>query len=195
MTLYGNGAKPLTEVSAGHTVYLEELGVKPGDFVSYYAKATDTDTVKGPKVTSSDIYFIEVRPFNQDFRQAQSQAGGGGGGGGGGGQQNQAGALSEQQRQIIVGHVQRRTRSRRRLRPDKFKEDTVFVAPVAEPKLREQVDELSARCRSGSAAAVREPAEDRRAAAARRSAEMKAAEAAVGSARRRRTRWRRNSAR
>ncbi len=47
--LYGKGAKALTEVSAGHTVYLEELGVKPGDFVSYYAKATDTDTVKGPK--------------------------------------------------------------------------------------------------------------------------------------------------
>ena len=31
INLYGNGAKTLKEVSAGHTVYLEELGVKPGD--------------------------------------------------------------------------------------------------------------------------------------------------------------------
>ena len=99
VSLYGKGAKPLPQVSAGHTVYLEELGVKPGDFVSYYAKAYDTDTVAGPKSTSSDIYFVKIRPFNQNFRQAQSQEGGGGGGGGG--RQNQAGALSEQERQII----------------------------------------------------------------------------------------------
>src|SRR6185369_15199831 len=86
VSLYGKGAKALDEVSAGHTVYLEELGVKAGDFVSYYAKATDTDTVKGPKTTSSDIYFVQIRPFSQNFKQAQSQQGGGGGGGGGGGQ-------------------------------------------------------------------------------------------------------------
>src|SRR4029079_7538681 len=98
VSLYGKGAQPLPPVSAGHTVYLEESGVKPGDFVSYYAKAYDTDTVTGPKSTSSDIYFVKIMPFNQNFRQAQSQ---GGGGGGGGGRQNQAGALSEQERQII----------------------------------------------------------------------------------------------
>ena len=48
VSLY-KGANSLKEVSAGHTVYLEEMGVKPGDFVSYYAKAIDTDTVKGPQ--------------------------------------------------------------------------------------------------------------------------------------------------
>jgi hypothetical protein len=36
--------------------------------------------VNGPKVTSSDIT-IQIRPFSQNFKQAQSQAGGGGGGG------------------------------------------------------------------------------------------------------------------
>src|SRR6185295_1968339 len=34
VNLYSKGAKSLTEVSGAHTVYLEELGVKPGDFVS-----------------------------------------------------------------------------------------------------------------------------------------------------------------
>ncbi len=83
ITIYG--AKPMDEVTGGHTIYMEELGVKAGDFVSYYAKAYDTDTVAGPKVTSSDIYFVQIRPFSQNFRQSQTQAGGGGGGGGGGG--------------------------------------------------------------------------------------------------------------
>jgi hypothetical protein len=44
--LYNKGAQSLTEVSGAHTVYLEEMDVKAGDFVSYYAKATDTDTVE-----------------------------------------------------------------------------------------------------------------------------------------------------
>ena len=47
--------KALQEVQAGHTIYMEELGVKPGDFVSYYAKATDNNGVEGPKTTTSDI--------------------------------------------------------------------------------------------------------------------------------------------
>ena len=42
--LFG-GAKALPEVTASHTIYLEELGLKPGDFVSYYAKAMDNDAV------------------------------------------------------------------------------------------------------------------------------------------------------
>src|SRR5205085_8947823 len=59
ISLFGGG-KTLTEVTAGHTIYLEELGLKPGDFVSYYAKATDNDSVPGPQTTSSDIYFVQI---------------------------------------------------------------------------------------------------------------------------------------
>jgi uncharacterized membrane protein YgcG len=79
------GREKLAEVTAGHTFYLEELNVQPGDFVSYYARATDNDAVQGAKPASSDLYFVRIRPFRKDYRQAQSQAGGGGGGGGGGG--------------------------------------------------------------------------------------------------------------
>ncbi len=77
ISLFGGG-KPLTQVSAGHTIYLEELGLAPGDFVSYFAKATDQS-----QTASSDIYFVQVRPFKKDYKQAQSQAQMGGGGGGG----------------------------------------------------------------------------------------------------------------
>ena len=71
--LFG-GPKALTDVSAGHTIYLEELGLTPGDSVSYYARATDSDTVQS-KTVSSDIYFVQIRPFKKDFKPAQSQAG------------------------------------------------------------------------------------------------------------------------
>src|SRR5258708_1029369 len=72
--------KPLQEVSGISTIYLEELNLKPGDLVSYYAKATDSDRVQGAKTSTSDIYFVQIRPFKKDYRQAQSQAMAGGGG-------------------------------------------------------------------------------------------------------------------
>ena len=73
-----DGQKRMSEVSAGHTFYLEELTLKAGDSVSYYARATDNDAVQGAKPATSDIYFVKIRPLSKDFRRAQSQAGGGG---------------------------------------------------------------------------------------------------------------------
>ena len=86
-----DGKKRMPEVSGGHTFYLEELGVQPGDFVSYYAKAADNDAVQGAKPAMSDMYFVRIRPLSKEFRRAPSDAGGGGGGGGG--QQNRWRAL------------------------------------------------------------------------------------------------------
>jgi hypothetical protein len=131
--LFGDG-KTLQEVSAGHTFYLEELGVKPGDFVSYYAKATDNNAAEGAKTTTSDIYFVNVRPFRKDFKPAQSQAGGGGGGGG------DVGQLSEQQRQIVAATFNT-VRDKAKLSPEKYRENVVFLN-LAQAKLRAQVDEL-----------------------------------------------------
>src|SRR5438094_815950 len=128
--------KPLAEVSGSHTIYLEELGLKPGDFVSYFAKATDTDTVAGPKTATSDIYFVQIRPFKKDYRAAQSQAMGGGGGGGG----QQVGQLSQQQREIVAATFNI-VRDKAKTKPDKFRENVVFMN-LAQAKLREQVEDL-----------------------------------------------------
>jgi len=137
-----NGAKRLPAVSAGHTFYLEELGVKSGDSVSYYARATD-NSAGGTQQASSDLYFVRVRPFDQKFRQAQSMGGGGGGGGGG---QNQVDALSEQQRQIISAtfNVQR---DKRTVSTDKFRQNSTVVG-LSQQKLREQVEGLLTRMNS-----------------------------------------------
>ena len=132
--LFGGG-KTLQEVQAGHTIYLEELNVKPGDFVSYYAKATDNNGVEGAKTTTSDIYFLNVKPFRKDYKAAPSQAGGGGGGGGG-----DVGALSEQQRQIVAATFNV-VRDKDKLKADKWRENVVFLN-LAQAKLRAQFDEL-----------------------------------------------------
>src|SRR5437762_3221900 len=128
------GGKPLPEVSAGHTIYLEELGLKPGDFVSYYAKATDTDVVQGPKTTTSDIYFVQIRPFRKDYKPAQSMGGGGGGGGG-----QQVGELSRQQREIVAATFNI-VRDKAKTKHEKYRENVVFLN-LAQAKLREQDEE------------------------------------------------------
>ncbi|HZM95451.1 MAG TPA: DUF4175 family protein [Vicinamibacterales bacterium] len=137
-----SGTSRLPEVTGGHTFYLEELGVETGDSVSYYARAADNDSA-GAKTASSNLYFLRIRPFKKDFKQAQSQGGGGGGGGGGAGQVE---ALSEQQRQIISAtfNVQR---DRKSLSAQKFKENSTVVS-LSQSRLREQVEGLLTRMNS-----------------------------------------------
>ncbi|MEX1128132.1 MAG: DUF4175 family protein, partial [Vicinamibacterales bacterium] len=133
------GQKRMPEVSAGHTFYLEELGLKAGDFVAYYARANDNDAVQGAKSATSDIYFVRIRPLSKDFRQAQSQAAGGGGGGGGG-EQDGPNNLSEQQKKIIAAtfNIQR---ERKTLTAEKLRVNTTVVR-LSQEKLREQVEQL-----------------------------------------------------
>ncbi len=89
-----NGKPRETVVTAPHTFFMEEFGLQPGDVISYYGWALDNNNVTGPGTASSDIYFIQVRPFEQKYKQSQQ---GGGGGGGDEAQEN----LSKQQKEII----------------------------------------------------------------------------------------------
>ena len=57
----------------------EDLRVQPGDVVTYYARAVDVGRGKRPTETRSDIFFLEVKPFGEEFVAAQSQAMGAGG--------------------------------------------------------------------------------------------------------------------
>jgi hypothetical protein len=78
-------------LSGAYTFFLEEYNLKPGDFISYYAKARDASNE-----STSDIYFIEVKPFEMEYKQSQQQ-----GGGGGQGDQEQN-ALSRRQKDLIA---------------------------------------------------------------------------------------------
>ena len=52
----------------------ENLQVRPGDVITYYARARDVARAKQPTETRSDMFFLEVRPFSEEFVAAQSQA-------------------------------------------------------------------------------------------------------------------------
>ena len=84
-----------TQLTAGHTLFLEELDLHPGDLISYFARVRDSGGDQA-RQTETDIYFLEVRPFQRIFRAAEQQ-------GGGGGQQGENDiGLASQQRELVV---------------------------------------------------------------------------------------------
>jgi hypothetical protein len=60
-----------------HLLAAEDLRVQPGDVITYYARARDVGRGKRSTETKSDMFFLEVRPFSEEFVAAQSQAAGG----------------------------------------------------------------------------------------------------------------------
>ena len=86
-----DAARP-NEAVGQHRFFLEELDLVPGDVISYYVEASDHAPGATPEAT--DMYFIEVRPFDQRFTQVNNAGGGRGGG-------RQGGTVASQQ-QIIT---------------------------------------------------------------------------------------------
>jgi hypothetical protein len=72
--------KKSATVKAHHTLFLEDLDVQPGDFVAYYVRARDLTRGTRPNEARSDMFFLEVKPFEQEFTLAASQAMAGAGG-------------------------------------------------------------------------------------------------------------------
>jgi hypothetical protein len=68
----GGGAS--TSTTGRHVLHIEDLDVQPGDFVTYYARAWDVGRGKRPTESRSDIFFLEIRPFNEEFEVVTSQA-------------------------------------------------------------------------------------------------------------------------
>src|SRR5690554_613850 len=125
--------RALAQVTAGHTLYLEELDLQAGDLVSYYARAHDAS---GHDVTS-DIYFLAIRPFGRDYRQADQAPPGGGG------QGEENGDLTQTQREIIAATfnvIRAGDREERR--------DDLNTIALAQERLHGQVETLAQRMHS-----------------------------------------------
>ena len=60
---------------------LEELGMKPDELISWYLWAEDTGPDGQPRRSATDMYFAEVRPFEEIYRPGDSQSGEGSGSG------------------------------------------------------------------------------------------------------------------
>ncbi len=147
ITLLADGVDPATQrsVEAEHIVYLEELGLEPGDLMSYYVSADELAPADAVRTATSDIFFYQVRPFSNNFRRAE---GGDGGGGGGGGQQNgeAQGQLAEQQKQFVVATF-KLIRDR-----DSFAEqawnENIDLLVTAQSRIRDRVEAIIRRLES-----------------------------------------------
>lgn len=126
------------EIQTGHTLFLEEHDLVPGDLVSYYAVAQDGAGADA----ATDIFFIAVRPFDRTYRQGHTMPGAGAGGGGDG----LDGTLSLRQKQIVVATF-KILRDRDGMPPSAVTE-TVATIGLAQGRLREQVATLNRRLRN-----------------------------------------------
>jgi hypothetical protein len=86
------GAGGLLDLLMENEPTAEEVtsSLAPGDLISYFAEAHDRDTS-----ARTDLFFVEVQPFERSYSQSMQ-----GGGGGGGGQQQDE--ISQRQKEILL---------------------------------------------------------------------------------------------
>ncbi len=122
-----------------HVFLLESMAeadaLVPGDLVSYYAVAADRENT-----ARTDIFFIDVQPFDRRYSQSQQA------GGGMGGQGQQQTEISERQKEIIVStwNLIREQQEGRRNDPAYVSDNAALLSRV-QSTLREQVDTLAQR--------------------------------------------------
>ncbi len=82
-------------VTGVRTLLVEDLEVEPGDVITYFARVRDAGRGGVSTEARSDLYFLEIRPFDNAFEEALSQ-------GGLGPQAAEIGRLAALQKQIVV---------------------------------------------------------------------------------------------
>jgi len=124
----GKDSKPHEKRALDQLVPLEDLGAQPDQLLSYYLWADDFGPDGQPRRTTSDMYFAEVRPFEEIFREDQGQAANqqqpqqpGQQG------QNQAERLAELQKQIITATWNLQRRETGKSPTANFKQDAATV--------------------------------------------------------------------
>jgi len=131
-----------TIVKGGHTLFLEDLDVQPGDFISYYVRARDLTRGTRPNEARSDIFFLEVKPFEQEFTLAASQAMAGAGG------RTSLDDLVTAQKNVIVSTFKLDRRAQM-TRGAKSEQDIKSVSR-AESELKDRVEQTSSTFREST---------------------------------------------
>src|SRR5262249_24816919 len=129
------------EAEAKTLLQMEDLGgntpLVPGDLVTYYAVTQD----RGQKA-ETDLFMVQVQPFERRFTEGQ---GGGGGGDGGASEQQQ---IAERQREILVATWNlQRAREQKRRTTEQLQESASLLGGLQE-KLAEQTNTLVERTKA-----------------------------------------------
>jgi hypothetical protein len=122
-----------------HLLKVERLNVIPDQLVSWFVWADDVGPDGAVRRTSGDMYFAEIRPFEEIFRPGEGMGGMSGGGGGG----TESLQLADLQKQIInaTWKLQRREQSQASAQ---FSKDAAVVLESQQQAL-EQAQTLKAR--------------------------------------------------
>lgn len=140
------GAPIRGSVAAGlHTVFLEDLHVKPGDVVTYHARATDVGRGRKSTESRSDIFFLEVKPYEEEFVSAESN------GGGMSGQETGLEQLIAQQKDIMAATWKLDSRARRG-GPSVQSATDIQALAQAQSTLKEKTEEVAAQLSANMAA-------------------------------------------
>jgi hypothetical protein len=134
-----NSASSQLEYRGETLLFLENLNVQPGDFVSYYFEAADAR-----QKASTDLYFLEVRPFEEEFYRALSQSGGGG---------NSPG-LAVSQKEIITA-TWKLERARQKVSREELQEGSKAIAET-QADLKESVTNIAQRVPQGGSSLTEE---------------------------------------
>ena len=124
-----------------HVLAAEELNVQPGDVITYYARARDVARGKRSTEARSDMFFLEIKPFTEEFVAAQSQAMGGGAG-----SATQIDTLIAAQKEIInaTWNLERRSTAGRSA-------DDVKAVGGAQAELKARTEQMAGGRRGGRA--------------------------------------------
>ncbi len=120
------GEGPRTDVEGEHVFFLEDFSLQPGDVVSYFIEADDAFH-DSPEMT--DMYFIEVIPFDQEYTQTSSPGGMSGG---------QSGTVLSQQQ--IIAATWKLYRQEAEMPADEYASSRRDLARAQE-SLRQNIDE------------------------------------------------------
>jgi hypothetical protein len=137
----GGGVKASDKQSL---LQLEELGAQgaaaaqlvPGDLVSYYAVAKDRK-----HAVRTDLFMVQVQPFERRFTQAQAGAAGGG-------MSDDQGAISERQREILLATWNLQRNDERNARTRAQLEDNAQMLSELQATLAQQARTLAERTRA-----------------------------------------------
>lgn len=97
----GRGVPSKESRAFTHLLRLEELGLKPDQLVAWHVWADDYGPDGETRRTNGDLFFGEVRAFEEVFREGEQMGGGGEGEQGEQGDGNPTTKLAELQKQII----------------------------------------------------------------------------------------------
>ncbi len=129
------------ETQAEHVFFLEALNdtpaespLAPGDLIAYYAEAEDRNSA-----ARTDMFFVDVQPFDRRYTQAQAGAMGGPQGG-------RDDEISARQREIIISTWNLiREQSEGRRGDDAYVVDNTALLARLQGTLRDQVETLARR--------------------------------------------------